>query len=477
MRALRKILSGTLVCLPVALTLVYGLLVTSPKGEAGRDFRLQVAGDARVELAAILARVAGDPTGVWPVLPGQTDSGPALSRFGNHPASLRVREWMRRGFTSEMLARLLMMRGPLPDLAGPVSPPPIALLADPGQGSSFDAAAAGITPAAVESLMADTREFARAIDFDAAWESIQPALDARAQDIEEDQTLGSLVARLNDFFGERTVRRPIIIPTFFGPWKGPFALTDPSGEEIRVVDRASGVGRLTPETSLSWVCVREFARPTVEKLAREHREKIASLSDYWNYLKQGIAASTTTGWEDCLNAHLYRAIDLRVRPQEDAAERELRVSSALQAGLGMIRVLDAKMTGFDRSRGFYHRFTDFYPTLLEEMAGLEARVRVQRPRLGLKVVPTRAGLRIDEIVPGFSAEISPLKPGDIIMEADGRPILAEETLAQMVQSRPMGDSLAVVVERQGQRRQFSVPLTRGRVEYEFFRPEVQKSAR
>ena len=40
------------------------------------------------------------------------------------------------------------------------------------------------------------------------------------------------------------------------------------------------------------------------------------------------------------------------------------------------RVIDAAMTGYDRSRGFDRRFTDYYPTLLEDLAGLEARVRV-----------------------------------------------------------------------------------------------------
>ncbi|TPW02093.1 MAG: hypothetical protein FD129_3249, partial [bacterium] len=113
-----------------------------------------------------------------------------------------------------------------------------------------------------------------------------------------------------------------------------------------------------------------------------------------------MAATTATTWEDCFNAHLYRAIDLRVRPQEDGLERELRMSSALQAGLGMIRAMDMSMLGFDRGRDFYRRFTDYYPTMLEELAGLEARVRVERPRLGIKVVSTGSGLRIDEILKG-----------------------------------------------------------------------------
>jgi predicted metalloprotease with PDZ domain len=183
-----------------------------------------------------------------------------------------------------------------------------------------------------------------------------------------------------------------------------------------------------------------------------------------------VAATSTTGWEDCLNAHIFRAIDLRVRPQQDAVERELRISAALQAGLGMIRVVDAAMTGFDRSRGFYQKFTDYYPTLLESLVGLEARVRVERARLGLKVTATGSGIRIDEILKGYSAEQSDLKVGDVIVEAELRPVLTEEGLASIVQSLPLGKTIEVVVERQGKRLTLPVTLSKGRTEYEFFRP-------
>ncbi|HEX7879373.1 MAG TPA: PDZ domain-containing protein, partial [Candidatus Eisenbacteria bacterium] len=183
-----------------------------------------------------------------------------------------------------------------------------------------------------------------------------------------------------------------------------------------------------------------------------------------------LAATTAASWEDCFNAHLYRAIDLRVRPQEDGVERELRISSALSAGLGMIRALDTSLLGYDRGRGFYRRFTDYYPTMLEEMAGLEARVRVERPRLGLKVAPTGSGLRIDDILKGHSADGSLLKVGDVIVEADGRPVMSEERLAEIVQSHRIGAVLPLVIERNGASRSIDLKLSKGRIEYEFFRP-------
>lgn len=469
MKLLRSLIRIAATVFPVALVVVYGILVTSPAGEAARDYRLTVSPDPRVEIAALLGRISGPGGDGWPAVNRAVDNGSRFQEQSGHPAARRVRGWMRQGFTSEMLVRLLLARGPWPelydlerplDLSGPGAP----------ERSAFDAAAAGITPGGVDSLVIEIQAFAAAIDFDSVWVAIDPSLEARATEIEKDPTLSSLVARLNDFLGEPAVQNPVIVPTFFGAWKNPFATTDPDGREIRVIDRASGAGRLTPETSLSWICVKEFARPTIERMTRQQAARTRELSGYWDYFRQGVAATSTAGWEDCLNAHLFRAIDLRVRPQDDAVERELRISSALQAGLGMIRVVDAAMTGFDRSRGFYRKFTDYYPTLLENLVGLEASVRVERPRLGLKVTPTGGGIRIDEILPGHSADDSPLKVGDVIVEADMRPVLTEEALAGITQSHSIGDTLKLVVEREGKRIPLELALSRGRIEYEFFRP-------
>ena len=56
------------------------------------------------------------------------------------------------------------------------------------------------------------------------------------------------------------------------------------------------------------------------------------------------------------------------------------------------------------------------------------------------------------------------------MEAQLRPILNEEGLASIVQSLPMGRTIEIVVERDGRRITLPVTLSKGRTEYEFFKP-------
>lgn len=461
---------------PLVLLLAYGLLVSSPRGEAGGGNALRVIVDPRLELAGMVGRLATDSSPAWPDAPTLIAAGPRLNAQANHPAVRRVRRWVRHGFTPELLAALLMQREPLPGLgagtsaAGAAELTPAALGALPGA-REFDPRAARFDAATMDSLAGELLDFATAVQFDALWPAAEPILARRAAEIEGDPTFKNLTARLSDFFGESPVSRAVVAPTLYGAWRSPFAFYGPAEGQVTVVDRAPGMGRLAPETSLSWACAREFARPLIRRIAAGHAGRIAGLAGYWDYFRQGVAATTLTGWEDCLNAHLFRAIDLRVRPQEDSVERELRISAALEAGLGMIRAVDGSVAGYDRGRGFYRRFADYFPTLLDDLTGLDARLRVQRPRLGLKTSPTLRGLAITEITPGYSAELSGLlKVGDVITAADGRPVRTQEFIAGLVQSKRITDSIELSVERDGAPLSLAVPLSRGRLEYEFFKP-------
>lgn len=458
--------------LPLLGLLSYGLLVSSPRGEAARSEALRVAPDERLELAGVVGRLAQDSAPVWPGAPEFQAGTRRLEGAATHPAVERVRRWVRHGFTTELLAALLMQRGPLPGLAATGAPAEPARLGSLPGAREFDPKAAGYTPAGLDSLATELEDFQRVTQFPELMAAAAPALERRTTEIETDPTLRNIVARLADFLGESPVGRPTLAPTLFGAWRGPFAFHGPGEGQVTVVDRAPGFGRLTPETSLSWVCAREFARPVITRLGVDNRERVGRLSGYWDYFKQGVAATTTTGWEDCLNAHLFRAIDLRVRAQDDAVERELRVSAALDAGLGMIRAVDGAMGGYDRSRSFYRRFADYYPTLIDNLTGLEARRRVERPRLGIKASPVGTGLRINTIVAGSTAATSGLlKVGDILVSAQGVPLRALDDLVAQVQSRSFGTSIQLEIERGGVRQSIAFPLSSGRVEYEFDRPE------
>jgi putative serine protease PepD len=68
------------------------------------------------------------------------------------------------------------------------------------------------------------------------------------------------------------------------------------------------------------------------------------------------------------------------------------------------------------------------------------------------------GAEVVELVGGGPAERAGLAVGDLIVSFDGKPVGSADSLSALVQTRQPGDSVQVVVERNGSSRTISVTL-------------------
>jgi serine protease Do len=84
--------------------------------------------------------------------------------------------------------------------------------------------------------------------------------------------------------------------------------------------------------------------------------------------------------------------------------------------------------------------------------------RVQRGRIGVSVgdlppsggrMPGLAGARIVEVAPGSSAETAGLRPGDIVVQADGVPIRSGTQLRNKIGLTPAGQTVQLAIQRSG----------------------------
>jgi len=87
--------------------------------------------------------------------------------------------------------------------------------------------------------------------------------------------------------------------------------------------------------------------------------------------------------------------------------------------------------------------------------------RVRRAYLGLVSTPAplpaalaertgrRRGLRIIDVVPGAPADRAGLKPGDLVLEADRRPVADAQSLQRLLFAEAIGRSLPMTVYRRG----------------------------
>ena len=98
-----------------------------------------------------------------------------------------------------------------------------------------------------------------------------------------------------------------------------------------------------------------------------------------------------------------------------------------------------------------------------DRAGLERALASQKPGLGIKVADSsskglRPGALVGEVYPGSPGEQAGLKPGDIIVEAEGQKIWGPADLSKTLSYQAKGKVMSLTVMRGDERMVVRTPL-------------------
>jgi putative serine protease PepD len=99
-------------------------------------------------------------------------------------------------------------------------------------------------------------------------------------------------------------------------------------------------------------------------------------------------------------------------------------------------------------------------TVKQVVPQLERDGNIDRAYLGVSTseAPPRDGALVQAVTPGGPAAEAGLQPGDLIVELDGKAVRSPSNLGQSVLTRKPGDTVEVVVQRDGNRRTLRVTL-------------------
>jgi putative serine protease PepD len=99
-------------------------------------------------------------------------------------------------------------------------------------------------------------------------------------------------------------------------------------------------------------------------------------------------------------------------------------------------------------------------TVKQVIPQLERDGQIDRSYLGVSTseAPPRDGALVREVTPGSPAEQAGLQPGDLVVQFDGEAIRSPSDLGQTVLTRKPGDTVDVVVQRNGSRETVQVKL-------------------
>jgi S1-C subfamily serine protease len=110
------------------------------------------------------------------------------------------------------------------------------------------------------------------------------------------------------------------------------------------------------------------------------------------------------------------------------------------------------------------------PTVRDVVGQLLESGSVRHPFIGIQMapltpeiarrlrVPADVGVLVLEVVPGGPAEQAGMRPGDVIVSADGEPVDTVETFLGALRARHPGDRLKLEVIREGERQTVEVTL-------------------
>jgi carboxyl-terminal processing protease len=108
---------------------------------------------------------------------------------------------------------------------------------------------------------------------------------------------------------------------------------------------------------------------------------------------------------------------------------------------------------FGAARGMTEALDDDYTVFLEPLIGAPLREELagEFEGIGIWVVHPEGRLTITAPIPGSPAERAGLRPGDVILEADGVSLIGLENNAAMSQIRgPAGTAVELIIEREGE---------------------------
>jgi len=183
-----------------------------------------------------------------------------------------------------------------------------------------------------------------------------------------------------------------------------------------------------------------------------------------------IAIGSPFGLQGTVTSGIVSALDREIRSpngfpipgvvQTDAAINPGNSGGPLLDGQGRVIGVNSQIAAGGGGANSGVGFAVPIDTVKEVVPQLERDGSIDRAYVGVSTseAPPRDGALVRTITPGGPADRAGLAPGDLIVELSGRAVRSPSDLGQMVLTRKPGDTVQVVVQRDGDRRTLRVTL-------------------
>ena len=228
----------------------------------------------------------------------------------------------------------------------------------------------------LEQYRKEIKEFAEKSNFGTFWNKKIPfynqILDMTIASMDEKD----LVKVVEDYFNETQDSYNIIVSPAFRGGYGP-KITDSAGKEnIYACLSATAIKNGIPYLSnngLTYYVWHEFGHSFVNPLSEKYTERVASSELLFEPIKDRMTKQAYDSWENCVNEHIIRAVNIRLFELNLDEERSKRTFyNDLSRGFIYLDPLVEKLKDFEKQRDEKKiTFSDFYPELLNLLDSLQ----------------------------------------------------------------------------------------------------------
>ncbi|HKY65853.1 MAG TPA: trypsin-like peptidase domain-containing protein, partial [Acidimicrobiales bacterium] len=190
----------------------------------------------------------------------------------------------------------------------------------------------------------------------------------------------------------------------------------------------------------------------------------------------GLDQTLTTGVISGLGREIRSPTEHRIADviQTDAAINPGNSGGPLVDSSGAVIGMNTAIIQDSQNIGFAIAIDAAKP-ILEQIQQGESEITPDTPRLGVTTVPvdtvddavreqldiqTDEGAFVVEVTPDSGADAAGLQQGDVILSVDGEDITSNEQLGEIVRGHEPGDTIEIVVEREGEEQTLTAEIGR-----------------
>ena len=228
----------------------------------------------------------------------------------------------------------------------------------------------------LEQYRKSIKQFAEISNFETFWNSKQSFYNQILDITISDMTEIDIIKTLEDYFNETKESYNVVItPAFIGGYGFETPGADGKNNVYSCIPTSSVKDNIPyiPTNSLLFFAWHEFAHPFVNPLADKYADRVSFSDKLFEPIKDAMEKYAYTLWQICVNEHIVRAVNVRLRELHlDAQRANTRLEYELKEHFIYIEPLIEKLKEFEKQRDEKNiTFSEFYPELLKVLDSLQ----------------------------------------------------------------------------------------------------------